>query len=305
MTFPTPHLEKLNATLANAKLPPTDRPRVEAAIARYGQWIAQLEAVAGTPENILAEMVRLLNEYRKYVDVDLVFDSPNDFLYRQKGQLKLDNSVIEEFLPRLIGNATLVPELTALGVALGPRSTFASAYFNSSLDDLKSGGGLAIKLKDQDFAIAKPLYLRASHEADFSNSIDRMTYLGYLAAECKTNLDKTMFQEAFATAHDVKSAVPGARYYLLCEWLDMAPQSTASTDIDEILILRKAKRLNSNVRANFSTAGGRQAARGAYVAYLDANPFRPEMFGRFIQHIRELVTNEQPVEASVLQTGYF
>lgn len=39
-------------------------------------------------------MVELLNEYRIYIDVDLVFDSQADFLYRQKGQLKLDNSVI-------------------------------------------------------------------------------------------------------------------------------------------------------------------------------------------------------------------
>ena len=53
-----------------------------------------------------------------------------------------------------------------------------------------------------------------------------------------------MFQEACATAHDVKAAVSGASYYLLCEWLDMTPLSTAPTDIDEILLLRKAKRIN-------------------------------------------------------------
>lgn len=47
------------------------------------------------------------------------------------------------------------------------------------------------------------------------------THIAYVAAECKTNLDKTMFQEAAATALDVKSAVPGANYYLLCEWLDI------------------------------------------------------------------------------------
>ena len=29
MALPTPHLEKLNATLANDKLPPTDKPRIE------------------------------------------------------------------------------------------------------------------------------------------------------------------------------------------------------------------------------------------------------------------------------------
>src|SRR2546422_2143690 len=47
----------------------------------------------------LKRMVELLNEYRLWVDVEVVFDSPDDFLYRQKGQLKLDSSIIEEFLP--------------------------------------------------------------------------------------------------------------------------------------------------------------------------------------------------------------
>src|SRR5258707_5790168 len=60
--------------------------------------------------------------------------------------------------------------------------------------------------------------------------------------------DKTMFQEACATAHDTKSAVAGAKYYLLCEWLDMTPVSTAPTDID-----RKSTRLNSS-HANISYA---------------------------------------------------
>lgn len=250
-------------------------------------------------------MINLLNGYRNYIDIDLVFDSQDDFLYRQKGQLKLDNSVIEEFLPRLIGNPTILPALAPLDTAVGPIQSFAAAYFNSSLDAIKPGGGLAVKTKNQDFAIAKRLYLKASHNANFDASITQQTYISYIAAECKTNLDKTMFQEACATAHDTKYAVAGARYYLLCEWLDMTPQSTAPTDIDEIIILRKAKRMNSNVRSRFATAAGRQHARAAYVQFLESNPFRLEMFQRFIRHIEELILNEQPVEQSVLDTGYF
>lgn len=286
-------------------MPEADRPRIEAAIVKYHEWIAALGAVTGTANEVLTSLVRLLNEYRNYIDVELVFDSTEDFLYRQKGQLKLDNSVIEEFLPRLVSNAILLPELVPMNMELGPTPTYAAAYFNSSIDSIRPGGGMAIKTKNQDFAIAKPLYIRASHDAEFAEAITQKTYLGYIAAECKTNLDKTMFQEAFATAHDTKQAVAGARYYLLCEWLDMSPQSTAPTDIDEIIILRKAKRMNSNVRANFSTAASRRTRRAAYVAFLEANPFRVEMFARFLDHVRELIRNEQPEETSVLATGYF
>jgi hypothetical protein len=304
MPFATPHLEKLTATLENEKLPAGDRARVEAAIQRYINWIAALDAVTGTPDEIISRMVALLNDYRLFVDVELIFDSQNDFLYRQKGQLKLDNSVIEEFLPRLI-NERVIPELGALGVTTGPTASFAAAYFNSSLDSPKAGGGLEIRTKNQDFAIAKPLYFRASHDQQFEDAIVRQTYISYVSVECKTNLDKTMFQEACATAHDTKLAVAGARYYLLCEWLDMSPLSTAATDIDEVIILRKAKRLNSNVRSNYASFAKRRELREGYLKFLIDNPLGELMFRRFVGHIRELVSAVQPEEGNVLDLGYF
>ena len=110
-TFPTPHLEKLTAAHENAKLPPCGKPRIESAIRRYHEWIKALDSVAGkTPEERLQKSVALLNQYRLWVDVELIFDSEDDFLYRQKGQLKLDNSIIEEFLPRVI-HPSILPEI--------------------------------------------------------------------------------------------------------------------------------------------------------------------------------------------------
>ncbi|HUU13349.1 MAG TPA: Bpu10I family restriction endonuclease, partial [Terriglobia bacterium] len=71
-------------------------------MARYHSWIEQMETVSGAPVERIERLIQLLNEYRLYLDVELIFNSDSDFLYRQKGQLKLDNSVIEEFLPWLI-----------------------------------------------------------------------------------------------------------------------------------------------------------------------------------------------------------
>jgi hypothetical protein len=113
-----------------------------------------------------------------------------------------------------------------------------------------------------------------------------------VAAECKTNLDKTMFQEAAATALDVKTAVPGAKYYLLCEWLDMTPINTSATAIDEIIILRMAKRLPSNVRVQFNTRAGRRENRAMFVEHLESHPFSVETFTRFLDHIRKMVGDE-------------
>ena len=304
MTPATPHLDKLRSVLENDKLPDADKPRVEQAVARHREWTGALDAVVGTPQERITTMVALLNEYRLYIDVDLGFDSPHDFLYRQKGQLKLENSVIEEFLPRLV-TPDVLPEIAGHEVVVGPTTCFSSVYFSTSLEAPVAGGGLEVRSKNQDFAIGKKLFLKASHDAAFSNAVTKETHIGFVVCECKTNLDKTMFQEACATAHDVKAAVSGARYFLLCEWLDMTPLSTAPTDIDEILLLRKAKRINSNVRKKYATFAGRQANRAAYVKHLAANPFRVEVFERFVGHIRGILRNDAPVESDVLARGFF
>ena len=222
-------------------------------------------------------MVALLNEYRLWIDVDLVFDSDESFLYRQKGQLKLDNSIIEEFLPRLI-HPSVLPEIEGFNVTVGPTNCFSSLYFESSLEAPAAGGGLTIKTKAQDFAISKRLFVKAAHDDRFADVATRDTFIAYIVAECKTNLDKTMFQEACATAHDVKSAVTGAHYFLICEWLDMTPVSTAATDINEVIIVRKAKRLGFNVRTAYSNAATRKVKRREYVEFLTANHFGSRRF---------------------------
>lgn len=252
-------------------------------------------------------MVELLNQYKLFIDVDLIYDSTEDFLYRQKGQLKLDNTVIEEFLPIFVRRC-IVKEFGRCDIEVGSQiATFSSAYFASSLSSPAIGGGLSIKTKDQDFSMSRKLYLRSSYTPTFESekTVTKITHLGYVMAELKTNLDKTMFQEASAAAHDIKLAVTGAKYYLLCDFLDMTPISTATTDIDEILIVRKAKRISSNVRKAFSTYSGRQKNRSWYVNYLTQNPYSPEIFKRFIDHIFSQMMNEDLIEKSVLELGYF
>lgn len=302
MTLPTPHGDKLNALLRNEKLPSSDRSQIRQAIKRYKAWI---EAIIGIPTgtDCVDRATELLNEYRLFLDLDVVFDSRNDFLYRQKGQLKLDNTVIEEFLPLLVARA--FPEL-AKGFSVGPQPCFAALYFTSTIRTATGSPGARVRKKDQDFTISKRLYLRASFDSDHSVGVDQLEAdLGYLCAECKTNLDKTMFQEACATAHDLKTAVPGAKYLLLCEWLDMTPISTAGTDIDEVLILRKAKRLGSQVRSTFSTHAGRASSREEYETYLKENPFAPIVFERFLSHVRALLEDRDPDERDALERGYF
>jgi len=284
MSMPSPHGDKLRALVDNSKLPDVDRDPVNAALERYADWVAALTDVTSDGDDVIGELVELLTDYKNYIDLELIFDSEDNFLYRQKGQLKLDNTILEEFIPWLV--VKTMPDVAALDLDLGPANCFSALLFESEAAVSQDGGGMTVRSKDQDFAVARKIFLQASHHADFRSAKQAEAALAYLAAEIKTNLDKTMFQEAAATARDVKLAVPGAQYLLLCEWLDMTPISTAGNAIDQVIILRKAKRLSSSVRSSFATIEGRHGARDSFAEYLQENPFAREAFERLQQQIQ-------------------
>jgi hypothetical protein len=299
------HGDKLKALLTNNKLPIGDRERVEKAIERYAAWIDAMRAAKGDGKELLKVLVSELNEYKRYVEVDLIFDADDDFLYRQKGQLKLDNTVLEEFLPYLF-DTRLVPGLGRIkNLNCGPQASFAGLSFASPFLSL-DGGGVYLKLKDQDFSVSKSHRIMIADEPRSGSIYETKFYVSHFASEIKTNLDKTMFQEASQTAAELKRAVPGSTYILLCEFLDMTPITTKLTSIDEVIVLRKAKRLGSNVRSEFSTSAGRKKARKDYVGFLDKNPLKFECFERFISHLDSCFPEkEDDAEDVVLGRGYF
>jgi hypothetical protein len=259
----------------------------------------------GDARDLLRGLVDSLSTYKRHVEIDLIFDSQDDFLYRQKGQLKLDNTVLEEFLPYLF-NLRLIPGLKRIDtLTVGPQSSFAGLSFGSPFLPLDSGA-VVLKLKDQDFSVAKPHQISIADDPRGRRVFEAKFFVSHFATEIKTNLDKKMFQEASQTAAELKRAVPGSRYVLLCEFLDMTPITTKLTSIDEVIVLRKAKRLASNIRAEFSTVAGRRRARDEYVRYLDAHPLRYECFERFVGHLNELFPEkEEDSEDVVLDRGYF
>jgi len=298
-----PHGLKLKALLTNNKLPTPDKCRVGLAISKYNDLIQQLKNL--TNDDLLKNMVTLINAYKKHIDFELIFNSTEDFLYRQNGQLKLSNSILEEFIPYFI-DSRLIPGIAhAIGIEQGSFASYAGLSFGGAIQPLNSGG-IYIKLKDQDFALAKKHTLNIFETALPQNSYSKDFYVSYFAAEIKTNLDKTMFQEASQTANDLKIAVSGSRYLLLCEYLDMTPINTKLTAIDEVIILRRAKRLSSNVRSEFSTYQGRQNNREAYENYLDQHPLSIHSFNRLIMHLRETFPENITGDVNeILNRGYF
>jgi len=300
--FPTPHMDKLKALLQNPRLPTVDKPRVEEALQRYNNWIKDLHSIKPVQKNSVRQLVEATNRYKLSIELDLIFDSPENFLYRQKGQLKLDNTILEEFLPHLVYRSVQLDNQT---FEYGPRNTFAGLSFTSSIAESGRGGHPRLRTKDQDFVLGKRLYMMTSFDKDFTQSEIIESHLGYVCVECKTNLDKTMFQEAVATSRDLKIAVPSSLYFLACEFLDMTPVSITSTQIDDVLIVRKTKRMSSNVRQEYRSAEARKKHRQAYVEFLESAKYYADVFQRMIDKIQSMVEETDPEADKVLKQGHF
>lgn len=298
-----PHGNKLEALLNNARLPSNDKPRVEDAIKKYNSLKKELSKLSD--ENLLENIVKLVNDYKKFIDLELIYNSPNDFLYRQNGQLKLSNSILEEFLVYFL-DPRLVPGLANINnLSFGSKSSFSGLSFGGSVQPLGSNG-VFLKTKDQDFAISKTHKITIEEVSQPENSFTKVFDVAYFATEIKTNLDKTMFQEASQTANELKLAVTGSIYLLLCEYLDMTPINTKLTSIDEVIILRKAKRLASNIRERFSTHAGRMEYKQDYENFLTNNPLSIDSFKRLIGHLKEAFPETQAISQNkVLERGYF
>ena len=85
VTVKAPHGDKLEDLLINENLPDEDVDRVKQTQKNYKAWVAKLKDIRSSDENLLSRLVACLNEYKRHIELELVFDSPKDFLYRQKG----------------------------------------------------------------------------------------------------------------------------------------------------------------------------------------------------------------------------
>lgn len=191
-----------------------------------------------------------------------------------------------------------IPELKGVGFTAGPEKAFMSLAFQPrDLHSLSQKPEVTIKTKDQDFTFGKQIFFKFSPDKSFNN---QLTYSGDLtlaviAAECKINLDKTMFQEGAGTATRLKQGLPYTKYYILCEFLDMQPEDCRLTDIDNVFLLRHAKRLPYELRNNIK----------AVIAQRREHPIDHEIVSKFVGEVRSFLKTEWYEPEKVLERGSF
>ncbi|KKU91056.1 MAG: Restriction endonuclease, type II, Bpu10I [Candidatus Jorgensenbacteria bacterium GW2011_GWA1_48_11] len=291
-----PHLEKIKAAIANP-LSKNDIGLLNKILAAYEVWIKKSAALKTEGVERIKDMTLLLNEYKDYVEVDLIMEKGSEFLKRQKGQLKLDNSIMEEFLTMLMNEKT-IPELKGVDYVSGPQQAFMSlAFIPRDFAELSEKPVVALKTKDQDFTLGKELYYQFSTDESFKKekTLSGKLMLAILAAECKINLDKTMFQEAAGTASRLKQGVPYSKYYMLVEFLDMQPEDTRLTDIDNVFLLRHAKRLPFEKRRSVEWIKKQRKE----------HPIDYKVILRFLEEIRQFLQSKWYDPDSALDRGSF
>ncbi len=292
----TPHREKLMAAIENPKCS-DDIAILKEALSAYDKWIQQTQSLKSNKKDRVVEMTRLLNDYKDYLEVELIAKRGSDFLKRQKGQLKLDNSVLEEFLIYLV-HPNILNELPSFALDVGPQTAFMSLSFTpSNLASLDSRPEVVLKLKDQDFAIGKTIHYKFSSDSQFTTNKTNQgsLYLAVLAAECKINLDKTMFQESAGTAARLKQGCPISKYYLLVEYLDMTPEDSRLTEIENVFLLRRAKRLPFEKRAVL------REVKNQHQEF----PIDAEIIWRFVQEIQGFINAVWYDPDAALKRGSF
>jgi hypothetical protein len=293
----TPHKEKLTAAIVNPKCEAHDVSLLKEALEAYDAWIERMSGLTSVGKHRIQEMTSLLNEYKDFLEVELIAKQGSAFIKRQKGQLKLDNSVMEEFLIHLVTDKIL-SGLPAFDLEIGPQTAFMSLAFTpASLSSLGERPAVTLKQKDTDFAFGKTIHYQFSTEPTFPAKLTSQgkLILAVLAAEYKVNLDKTMFQEAAGTAARFKQGCPTSRYYLLVEYLDMEPEDCRLTALDNVFLLRHAKRLPFEKRNLHS-----EVERQHNEAPIDA-----EIVWRFVQELQGFIDAVWYDPKKALQRGSF
>ena len=154
------------------------------------------------------------------------------------------SSIIPEALCTLF-RAVIVANDVDLDVSAEVDLTIECTFSASGL------GTAQYKNKRVDVAVIKPCTMQF-------NGVESVLPVPLLAIECKTNLDKNMLSGIEQSVTDLKKTFPACKYYVVSELSDFdVSLNYASSDIDEIYILRKQKR--GSIRSGHCTRNSVQA----------------------------------------------
>jgi hypothetical protein len=196
---------------------------------KYLAWKEECLSVVGDQREDTDRLVSALNRYKDFIDQD-------QFKKNFNAQTKLHSTVLEEFIYYVF---RLIPGIED-SMRLGTMEAYTNLFFApKNLEALNSDCGVNIYTKNQDFAIAKTAIIIASPEGQQSEKRHKIQ-IPVVSVECKTYVDKTMYEGSVATAERIKQGNPYSCFIIVAEYyalsLDVDP---SHSKIDQIYVLRR------------------------------------------------------------------
>lgn len=202
----------------------------------YLKWKEDNLKITGTTREDIRMKVELLNNYKSFINNPIYKkEAGNNFGFTSQSQLH--SSVIEEFMYYLFKD---MEKLENKNMSWGRTHAYTNLYFAPpSIDAFEEGSNIVINVKDQDFSISKEVILK-SRVSNNENWQQNTIYVPIVSIECKTYLDKTMYEGSVSTADKIKKGNPYCIFLIVTETyqvsLDVDPKYSS---IDQIYVLRK------------------------------------------------------------------
>ena len=206
---------------------------------KYLTYLNENLALTGASKKIIAKRVALLNDYYDFFsEYDSSHDKKIDDVF--SAQSKFRSTVLEEFLAILLHDSVneCLKDVQDAKVEIGSVKAYANLYFYSkNFASFAKEPSIAINVKDQDFAIYRNVKIRMDDGKPILTSVP------VVAIECKTYVDKTMFEGAAATAEKLKAGNPYTMFGIVAETYEIDKAFIpAYSRVDQVYVLRKGSR---------------------------------------------------------------
>ncbi|HPD33503.1 MAG TPA: Bpu10I family restriction endonuclease [Bacteroidota bacterium] len=207
----------------------------------YKKWKNDNLNIKGTERKDIQKKVDLFNKYKNFIEQPkFKKQSGNNLGFTSQSQLH--SSALEEFMYYLFKD---IEKLTNKNIYWGRTQAYTNLYFAPpSIDAFEESSNIVINVKNQDFSISKEVILksRVSNNEDWQ---ENKIYVPIVSIECKTYLDKTMYEGSASTAEKIKRGNPYCIFLIVTETyevsLDVDPKYSS---IDQIYVLRKENKNN-------------------------------------------------------------
>jgi len=196
----------------------------------YNRLRADIEKIKGNKKEDVYEKTDLINKYYKFLRQEKfnIFDSRS----------KLHSTVLEEFCSYLFNG---IKDFSKYEYDIGQTKAYTNMSFSpKNFEDFHSNSGVFVSEKDQDFVISKKI--KCFFQTNESQKIKESKKISVpvIAIECKTYIDKTMFDGSCQAAEKLKAGNPFSLILIVAETNQIGKEINVNhSRIDQIYILRK------------------------------------------------------------------